>query len=106
MCIRDRIISLGGGGFDNEDTRKLLLDNTNVIWLNTPLDVLVKRIGDGSKRPMIKGSTRESIIQLLDIRTKHYSLCHNEINTDKLNQNQVIEKLIYLIYNQINIAIK
>ena len=100
------IISLGGGGFDNEDTRKLLLDNTNVIWLNTPLDVLVKRIGDGSKRPMIKGSTRKSIIQLLDIRTKHYSLCHNEINTDKLNQNQVIEKLIYLIYNQINIAIK
>ena len=100
------IISLGGGGFDNEDTRRLLLDNTNVIWLNTPLDVLVKRIGDGSKRPMIKGSTRESIIQLLDIRTKHYSLCHNEINTDKLNQNQVIEKLIYLIYNQINIAIK
>ena len=55
---------------------------------------------------MIKGSTRKSIIQLLDIRTKHYSLCHNEINTDKLNQNQVIEKLIYLIYNQINIAIK
>ena len=55
---------------------------------------------------MIKGSTRESIIQLLDIRTKYYSLCHNEINTDKLNQNQVIEKLIYLIYNQINIAIK
>ena len=39
------IISLGGGGFDNEDTRKLLLDNTKVIWLNTPLDILVKRVG-------------------------------------------------------------
>ena len=88
------IISLGGGGFDNEETRDLLLNNTNVIWLNTPLDVLVQRVRDGSKRPMIKGNTRDSILQLLKIRTKYYSLCHNEINTDKLNQNQVTRKLI------------
>ena len=45
-------------------------------------------------------------MKLLDIRTTYYSLCHNEINTDKLDQNQVIEKLIYLISNQSNIAIK
>jgi len=100
------IISLGGGGFDNEETRELLLGNTNVIWLNTPVDVLVQRIGDGSKRPMIKGETRESIIQLLNIRKKYYSLCHNQINTDKLNQNQVTEQLINLISHQNNIALK
>ncbi|MAK06208.1 MAG: hypothetical protein CMM64_03685 [Rhodospirillaceae bacterium] len=100
------IISLGGGGFDNEETRELLLKNTNVIWLNTPLDVLVQRVGDGSKRPMIKGKTRESIMQLLKIRTKYYSLCHNQINTDKLNQNQITEKLIDIISNQSNILIK
>ena len=100
------IISLGGGGFDDKETRKLLLKNTKVIWLHTPLDILVQRVGDGSKRPMIKGRTRESIMQLLDIRTKYYSLCHNQINTDKLSQNQVIEKLIYLISNQSDIAIK
>ena len=100
------IISLGGGGFDNEETRKLLLKNTNVIWLNTPVDVLVQRVGDGSKRPMIKGETRDSIIQLLKIRKKYYSLCHYKINTDKLNQNQVTEKLINLISHQSNIAVK
>ena len=100
------IISLGGGGFDNEETRKLLLKNTNVIWLNTPVDVLVQRVGDGSKRPMIKGETRDSIIQLLNIRKKYYSLCHNQINTDKLNQNQVTEKLINLISNTNNMTIK
>ena len=100
------IISLGGGGFDNEETRKLLLKNTNVIWLNTPVDVLVQRVGDGSKRPMIKGETRDSIIQLLNIRKKYYSLCHNQINTDKLNQNQVTEQLINLISHQNNIALK
>ena len=100
------IISLGGGGFDNKETRKLLLNNTNVIWLNTPVNVLVQRVGDGSKRPMIKGKTRDSLLRLLKKRTKYYSLCHNQINTDKLNQNQVIENLIYLISDQNNIAIK
>ena len=96
------IISLGGGGFDDEESRELLLNNTNVIWLNTPVDVLVQRIGDGSKRPMIKGGTRDSIIKLLKIRTKYYSLCHNQINTDKLNQNQVTEKLIHIISHKSN----
>ena len=100
------IISLGGGGFDNKEIRDLLLSNTNVIWLNTPVDVLVQRVGDGSKRPMIKGKTRDSILQLLKIRTKYYSLCHNQINTDKLNQNQIAEKLINLISQQRNKVIK
>ena len=100
------IISLGGGGFDNKEIRDLLLSNTNVIWLNTPVDILVQRVGDGSKRPMLKGKTRDSILQLLKIRTKYYSLCHNKINTDKLNQNQITEKLINLISNQRNKAIK
>ena len=100
------IISLGGGGFDSKEIRDLLLSNTNVIWLNTPVDVLVQRVGDGSKRPMIKGKTRDSILQLLKIRTKYYSLCHNQINTDKLNQNQITEKLINLISHQRNKAIK
>ena len=96
------IISLGGGGFDNEETRELLLHNTKVIWINTPLDVLVQRVGDGSKRPMIKGKTRDSIKQLLNIRTKYYSLCHNEVNTYKLNQNQVTKNLINLICHKSN----
>ena len=98
------IISLGGGGFDNKEIRDLLLKNTNVIWLNTPVDLLIQRVGDGSKRPMIKGKTRDSILQLLKIRTKYYSLCHNQINTEKLNQNQITEKLINLISHQNNIA--
>ena len=100
------IISLGGGGFDDKKIRKLLLNHTYVIWLNTSVDTLVQRVGDGSKRPMIKGNTRDSIMQLLKKRTKYYSLCHNQIVTDRLNQKQVTERLINLISHRNNIAIK
>ena len=91
------IISLGGGGFDNSETRQLLLSNTFVIWLNTPLNILVQRVGDGSKRPMIKGNTRDAIEKLLKKREKFYQLCHHQFNTNKLSQNQITEKIINLI---------
>ena len=91
------IISIGGGGFDDPETRKLLLNNTNVIWLNTPLNILVQRVGDGSKRPMIKGNTRDTIEKLLKKREKFYCLCHHQLDTNKLSQNQITEKIINLI---------
>ena len=91
------IISLGGGGFDNSETRQLLLNNTFVIWLNTPLNILVQRVGNGSKRPMIKGDTRDAIEKLLKKREKFYNLCHYQFNTNKLSQNQITEKIVNLI---------
>ena len=93
------IISIGGGAFDHKDTRKLLLKNSNVIWLNTPSDVLIDRVGDGSKRPMIRGDVNKSISELLKKRIKYYSLCHDQLNTNKLNQNQIIEKITEIISN-------
>ncbi len=91
------VISIGGGAFDDEETRDLLLKNTNVIWLNTPLHILVDRVGDGTKRPMIKGNKKQAIETLLKKRTKFYSLSHYQINTQSLSQNQVTEKIINLM---------
>ena len=97
---KSSIISLGGGAFDNINTRTLLLEKSHVIWLSTPVEVIVNRVGDGSKRPMIKGDVKKSISELLKKRIKFYSLCHHKLNTDKLNQNQIIEKIIKMISNQ------
>ncbi len=91
------IISIGGGAFDNEETRELLLKNTNVIWLNTPLNILVDRVGDGSKRPMIQGNKKQAIQKLLKKRKKFYSLSHHQLNTHNLSQNQVTDNIINLI---------
>ena len=100
------IISIGGGGFDNKETRELLLQYTNVIWLNTPVHILVERVGEGSKRPMIKGDARKSINKLLKKRTRFYSLSHYQLDTYKLSQKQVTEEIIKLISSQNNKAKK
>ena len=98
------VISIGGGAFDYKETRELLLQYTNVIWLNTPVNILVERVGEGSKRPMIKGDVKESINRLLKKRTRFYSLSHYQLDTYKLSQKQVTEEIIKLISSQNNKA--
>ena len=91
------IISIGGGAFDNQHSRELLLKNTKVIWLNVPTDILIKRIGDGSRRPMIKGNVEKSITEILSKRVKYYSLSHHQLNAYNLTEKQITKKMIQFI---------
>ena len=97
ICKEKAVISIGGGAFDNLHTRKLLLKYTKVIWLNTPIDTLVNRVGDGSKRPMLKGDVKTSINTILKKRIKYYMLSHYKLDTDKLSQKEITDQIIKLI---------
>ena len=88
------IISLGGGGFESKKTRKFLLKNTKVIWLNTDIKVLSKRVGKAFNRPMIKGNVETNIEKLLNKRIKNYQKSHIKINTDNLSINDLCDKII------------
>ena len=88
------IISLGGGGFESEKTRKFLLNNTKVIWLNSDIKVLSKRVGKAFNRPMIKGDIETNIQILLEKRIKNYKKSHLKINTDNLSINNLCDKII------------
>ena len=88
------IISLGGGGFESKKTRKFLLNNTKVIWLNTDIKILSKRVGNAFNRPMIKGNIETNIQMLLNKRIKNYQKSHIKINTDNLSINDLCDKII------------
>jgi len=88
------IISLGGGGFESKKNRDFLLNNTKVIWLNTDIKVLSKRVGKALNRPMIKGNVETNIETLLNKRIKNYQKAHLKINTDNLSINDLCNKII------------
>ena len=88
------IISLGGGAFESKKTRKLLLKNTKVIWLNTDVKILRKRVGNALNRPMIKGNVEMNIEKLLNKRIKNYQKSHLKINTDNFSINNLCDKII------------
>ena len=88
------IISLGGGGFESKNTREFLLNNSKVIWLNTDIKVLSKRVGKALNRPMIKGNVDANIEMLLNKRIRNYQEAHLKINTDNLSVNDLCDKII------------
>ena len=88
------IISLGGGGFESKKTRKFLLNNSKVIWLNTDIKVLSKRVGKAFNRPMIKGNVETNIEMLLNKRIKNYQKSHLKISTDNHSINDLCDKII------------
>ena len=96
-CLKQNskaIISLGGGGFESKKNREFLLNNSKVIWLNTDIKVLNKRVGKASNRPMIKGNIETNIEMLLNKRIKNYQKAHLKINTDNLSINDLCNKII------------
>ena len=88
------IISIGGGGFESKKTREFLLNNSMVIWLNSDIKVLSKRVGKAFNRPMIKGNVETNIEMLLNKRIKNYQKSHLKINTDNLPINDLCNKII------------
>ena len=78
---KNAIISLGGGAFDSCITRKQLLDNAKVIWLDAPLNTLVRRIGNGENRPMLKNNIFENLKTLQIKRKVFYKKAHIKVFT-------------------------
>ena len=50
---KNKIISIGGGAFENPDNRNTLLNFGKVFYLKSDLDVLYYRISKDSSRPLL-----------------------------------------------------
>ena len=96
-CLKQNIkaiISLGGGGFESKKTRKFLLNNSKVIWLNTDIKILNKRVGNAFNRPMIKGNVETNLKMLINKKIKNYQKSHLKIDTNNLSINDLCDKII------------
>ena len=99
ISLTNSVISLGGGAFENSDTRKYLLDNTIVVYLETSAQQLLKRIENQNDRPLLVDNPSEKIKQLLNIREKNYKLANICVVTD----NKTVEKITEEILKCVNL---
>lgn len=91
----NKIISTGGGAFENKEIRDLLLENSTVVYLKTTPDVIFERIKNNSQRPLLKNNMNiETITEILNNRQKNYKLAHYTISTDYKNLNKIIEEIL------------
>jgi shikimate kinase len=80
------VLSLGGGAFQWEATRELLLAETVVFYLSAHLDILCSRLQSSTAtRPLLSTpgiDFPEMMRQLLEKRGAYYGLAHFRIETD------------------------
>lgn len=92
---QNNILSLGGGAFENSETRDLLLKNSTVIYLKTAPETILNRIQNNTQRPLLKNNmTIEKIQQIINQRKQNYESAHHIVSTDKKNPDQIIEEIL------------
>lgn len=92
---QNRIISTGGGSFENPDNRATLLKSGKVFYLKSNLDILYNRITENSARPLLaKENPRQILENLLKKREYNYQKAHYTIDTTQLNKDEILRFII------------
>ena len=94
------ILSLGGGAFQWDGTRELLLDKTVVFYLSASMDILCSRLQAATAtRPLlnIPGiDLQQTVADLLERRGAYYGLAHYRVETDFNDPEEVAQAIANL----------
>ena len=92
---KNKIISIGGGAFENPDSRGTLLRFGKVIYLKSDLDVLYYRISNDSSRPLLNtDNPKETLEKLLKKREENYTKAHFIIDTTNKDENEILDSIL------------
>lgn len=90
-----RIISVGGGAFENPDNRITLLKFGKVFYLKSDLDVLYYRITNDTTRPLLNSSNPKLALKnLLDKREANYNKAHYIVDTESMSEEDIVNYII------------
>ena len=93
---RGKVISLGGGGFINNNIRKEIEKNHISFWLNWNNSTIIKRILKSKKRPIAFNSNENFLKKLINERSNVYAEANFKINCERLTKNMIVKNIIEL----------
>ncbi len=80
------VIACGGGTVLDAENRRALRASGVVIWLRAPTATLLARVGDGSRRPLLRDDPAGALQRLERLREPAYeSAAHACVDTDDLD---------------------
>lgn len=94
FCIKDigAVIALGGGAVLAEENVRNLKVNGKIVYLRTKEENLTKRLLNTTDRPLLKGTMRDIIADILLKRTPVYeSVADIVVDTDELSPEKIAD---------------
>ena len=96
---RRGVISLGGGAFINKNIRKEVLENHLSFWLKVDSNILLNRIKNSVKRPLVLNISGYDLKNMNKIRSKYYSKALFKINCGQQKKEEIINKILNIYEN-------
>jgi len=90
--VSGAVIALGGGAFLSEANRKTVQSTGTSVWLDVPVDTLIKRCEGENSRPLFGG--RREMEELLESRRPSYALADIRIIAEDLPIDAVVELIL------------
>ncbi len=88
------VLSLGGGAYMNDETRQILRDKSNVVWITASINTILHRIGHKNNRPLLNGPDKRKVLEdLAKKRYPTYEECDLKFNTGEENHDVIINKI-------------
>ncbi len=98
---RNQVVALGGGAFINPLIRKEIKRSSLSIWLDLSVKLLLQRLKNIKKRPLLDGENLSlSINKIYSERKKFYNQSDFRIKCDTLEINQITNKIIKMYDDQ------
>lgn len=92
---KNKIVSIGGGAFENPDTRNTLLKFGTVFYLKSELDVLYCRISNDNSRPLLNNKNPKEILEkLLKKREDNYQKADYIVDTGNMSECEIINFIL------------
>jgi shikimate kinase len=89
------VVATGGGAPLDATNRERLWAGNLVVWLDAPVDVLVRRVGAaGAGRPLLSGGAAARLARLAEARRPVYAAAHLHLVTSGLSPADVAAAII------------
>lgn len=93
------VLALGGGSFEDSETREFLNQNSDVIYLESDSKEIFERIKLDTTRPLLKNNMSvDKIEEILQKRVRNYKRAKFTINTCGKSVDTIASEIIGVLY--------
>ncbi len=88
------VISLGGGSIINKEVRNMIENNSYSVYLKVETEVLLKRLKNSKKRPLLNDKNKKSVIESIFEKRKNFYNKANLIIENNFEKKDIINKIV------------
>ena len=89
------VLALGGGAFLDKSVRQEIQKKSISFWLDTNLDILIKRLKKTNKRPLLYQKNFSQTVKKIYLdRKKTYSKANFKIKCDNIKTEKIVYEII------------